>query len=277
MPETEIAIDEAPEGERKLWFNTRRPFEADLSLVDPKMLERYASQYGPWDTIKYQLGFQEAEVEDWVKSQSPILEVGPGEGVSSEQLLQLGVNLSIIEPSLRYPFNPDFSPAEARLKGRFTRPEFEGRVKAVVAADAARAFPNQRFRAAFAIGPNFQTYSPSFRALLNQFAGVLSALEDTSDNYFAFEFDDIAVVGPKGYLQGGEKYNLRQFFDDNNLRYTPTHPWINCDNKGTHTIQTNGIRLYRRSADGTDAVKQFAAAVYSTDLSRYRIKPSSYK
>jgi hypothetical protein len=218
-----VDILPTPDAIRKPWIITDRPFSIDKSKQSPIILNRYQAEGIACDN---ELGFSEEEISEWKNKQHPILEIGPGEGVSSQQLLDKGVNLFVIEPTLGYPID---SPQSKRAVDRFLSEEFQGRVSSVIAADAPLAFPDRKFRAAFAIGVNFQSYSQTELDLLKQIRGVLDVLEDTPDSYFAFQIaergwlnlDYLNIAGNRG-----RKFNLIQFLNDNNIRYDPPRKFL---------------------------------------------------
>lgn len=257
---TTIDVRQTVPGERRNWLVTGRPFKIDQSAISPYMLGLYESNDIPHT---YELGFSDKELAEWKGKKYPILEIGPGTGASSQELLDEGINLFVLEPSLRYPADAASNPSIEEAIKRFSSSEFQGRVSAANAADASLAFPDRKFHAAFAIGVNFQNYAPSESALVNQIGGVLAALEDTADSYFAFQIPENGWLNlsSKGPLMGEGLFNLRQFLDDKNIRYSPPQEFVGKN--GLRTV----IRIYKQSTQGENQTQKFDSV--PADLSKY--------
>lgn len=248
-----IVVPKAPEGTPKGWLLTKRPFERSQQDYSSDELARIKQVYGSWDRAKFQLGFQEGDLHTWKENGFYVLEVGPGFGVSTQQLLERGVDIYALEPSLK--FTDGDTP---ELEDRFSRPEFAGRISAAKAVDAAFAFPGKQFDVAFAIGPNFQTYTQTDVALIAQIAGVLNALSQTNHSFFTFEINKDGTVG---YNSDFNQFDLERFLIDHHIRYTKV------DFLGA-ALKDNAIRIFRMGEDGEDSATVFDRTV-TEDLSNY--------
>ncbi len=214
------------------------------------------------------LGFNEAEIATWISNQLPVLEIGPGRGVSSQQLIDRKVNLFVLEPTLKYSYRDD--PWLEEAKTRFSSNKFQHRVSAANAADTTLAFPDHKFQAAFAIGPNFQSYSANELALINSIGGVLHALTNNDESFFAFETSkdgtvEFDIQTTRNHATA-RRFRLVDFLNDNNIRYTR-----NTYFDGMYP-NASAIRIFRQSRNGQDTAPAFDRAL-SQDMSTYVITP----
>jgi len=251
-----ITVLPAGKGEGWGWLLTDRPFETPKERYTPEELSLIEETYGSWEKAKYQLGFQEEDVEEWKQKRFQILEVGAGFGVSTEELLDWGIDMYALEPSLR--FTDEIDEQVVRLKAQFAKPKFRNRVSAAKAVDAALAFPGKQFDVAFAIGPNFQSYSQTDNEILGGISGVIGALSPKDHSYFAFH---INYNGTITYGSEETKFNLEQFLIDHKIRYT-TRTYLG------EFLEETAIRIFRMNDEGQDA-KEILDGAIKEDISKY--------
>lgn len=246
------------------WPTTPRPFEKDPSDYS-RAMPQIERRYDGWDNAKYALGISQAEVDAWSEG-VPILEVGPGQCVSFDQLNALGALVFAVEPSFKSKF----------YTGMFRRyeREYPGRISAVNAADAPFVFSGVQFAAALAIGPNFQCYSLSADAVLAQVSGVLDTLEPTSSSFFTFDLVPggevcFGLCAPPGLRSKLSNFLLTKLLDDKGIRYDCRGYF---DGRGPSTA----IRIYKQGEDGMDAATVLNS-ISSQELQPYLAKAKNLR
>lgn len=234
------------------WEPTGRLFERARRDFSSDILRDYEPRYG-WEGMRYSLGFRDGEIKEWADKKLKILEIGPGLGTSTKQLIDKGVDLYVIEPSLKYNSEDDIF--LNRMKNTFAAERIRDKVSSVNATDAALAFPGQEFDTAIAIGYNFQHFLNSELAMLDQIGGVLLSLKPNKDSYFTFELGDNGKIFFSRKPEGGDiaTFNLIEFLNNYSIRYT-LHPFITDDGR-----EAKAIRIFRQSFDGEDAVPKLNA------------------
>lgn len=238
---------------------TGGPFERPY---DARAQEVVRASHTSWDQIKYELGFQESDIQAWLANHYRVLEVGPGIGVSLEQLTRKGVEVYAIEPALRYDTVQGKTEPIELMRQQLQQPHYAGKVSDAYASEAAGAFPGVTFRVAFAIGINFQYYSPSAEALIGNIAGVMGALTDREDSYFTFTTDDTHC--DFNIQHHPQSFQLARFLGD----YEIAHQFIKFR---SHTMrEQTAIRIYNgRYPSGEQVAERLQLAVLHEDLSRY--------
>lgn len=242
------------ESKEKPNFVTSRPFEKDKKQYSSEDIQQIEAVYGSWDNAKYALGFTEEEVSDMKKGKRSVLEIGPGTGVSFDQMVRSGVDIYALEPAV----GSDFFKLDSKSMRQISdylirRDKFSGRVKPNRAGESRSAFPDKKFDVAYAIGPNFQNYSESETELLQEISGILSSLTEKETSYLTFGIDDDESISLgindthknsnfdiKGFLNNRDiEYEVREYFDGESLE------------------PAKAIRIYRKNEDGTDNLTKF--------------------
>jgi hypothetical protein len=161
------------------------------------------------------------------------LEIGPGYGSSVLELERLGINIYALEPSLKY---STITKSILHEEGKVLKDsKISARISSANAVDTSLAFPNIKFDAAFAIGINFQYYSESVSAFLNQAAGIIDSLKPGYEHYLTFKISNDGSFEFDFQHSNTKKrfFNITDFLEDHDILFS----LINTRNASWNPIQ----------------------------------------
>lgn len=232
-------------------FITGKPFFIDTRTLSSKIVDDIEARGMTIDEIKYPLGFSDLEIQEWKDNNIQLLEIGPGKGTSFKWLKDNGFNIRALEPALRY-FGEDVEESDAaEAKTNLAEYNKTGEVSSANAVDAKYAFPGIQFDIAFAIGPNFQTYSTSEHGFYAQLAGIIAVLKPIGSSYLTFLVNNkdgvVSVEGDRVEI------HLAQKLSNLNIKYD-----IRSERDGGYAI-----RIYRINNMGEDCLPKLSSIIRS--------------
>lgn len=207
----------------------RAPYSREL---DPIFIQTYG-----YEKLKYPLGFTDNDLKLWKENNCTLLEVGPGQGTSFLWLKQNGFDIYTIEPALRLQ-NDELADKAHKNLDKYAE---EGRVSSANAIDAHIAF-GEKFDVAFAIGPNFSTYSESKEAFYAQVSGLIASLKKKRGSFLTFMVTgkEAQVEINRGY---GKPVSLAKELKGIGVKFDI----VQADSND------HAIRIYRFNDDNVDA------------------------
>lgn len=243
---------------------TNSPFERNKNDYSDAHLQHLEKLYGSWDNVKYELGFQEIDSTNWQNNHHKILEVGPGMGVSTKQLLEKGIDIYALEPSLKYLYIESKDALANKRKKILLEDQFINRISSANATDTPYAFPNMKFHVAFAIGTNFQCYARTAESLVNQIDGVMASLDETDSSFFTFTINENGLCRyniNKFYTNNEQFFQLDRFLNDARIKYKT------IKFRDDSMLEEYAIRIYSKSPTGTSSA--LLSNFVNQDLSQY--------